>query len=339
MNAFYLSALYPRPFLSIRENLSASAFFYPQKKNILAPATARHPKNATTAVRRRRRIGRHLHGLGVPLPSPPPHAAGWRAPARHARRCSERVRTFGSYPHRRPSSPAAPPRTRLHNRRRGRRLVPAPCYAPFGPIRGVHARIAFSPSRPPHLPAAPLLVCGTVRGGALWGKTFDENNVRKLRQAAPEGASVTWSEFGFRPRGSGMRMDALNCRALFMLHGARRGSADKPPPASAGKPAVDGALAGKARGAHTSPPCGPASDTRPVCVTIAMPRNDALRGHQAVIPSMAVIITATPAMLSLVGGARRAARRGLGPPFGAPKGAAFIVRLSHWPSVCTRLGI
>jgi hypothetical protein len=74
-------------------------------------------------------------------------------------------------------------------------------------------------------------------------------------------------------------------------------------------------------------------------VMIAMPRNDALRGHQAVIPSMAVIITATPAMLSLVGGARRAARRGLGPPFGAPKGAAFIVRLSHWPSVCTRLGI
>jgi hypothetical protein len=72
---------------------------------------------------------------------------------------------------------------------------------------------------------------------------------------------------------------------------------------------------------------------------IAMPRNDALRGHQAVIPSMAVIITATPAMLSLVGGARRAARRGLGPPFGAPKGAAFIVRLSRWPSVCTRLGI
>ena len=212
----------------------------------------------------------------------------------------------------------------------------ARCYAPFGPIRGVHARIAFSPSRPPHLPAAPLLVCGTVRGGALWGKTFDENNVRKLRQAAPEGASVTWSEFGFRPQGSGMRKDALNCRALFILHGARRGSADKPPPASAGKPAVDGALAGKARGAHTSPPCGPASDTRPAC---DMPRNDALRGHQAVIPSMAVIITATPAMLSLVGGARRAARRGLGPPFGAPKGAAFIVRLSRWPSVCTRLGI
>jgi len=68
-------------------------------------------------------------------------------------------------------------------------------------------------------------------------------------------------------RRRGWAESSLNITVMFPpAHGARAAY----PPLRTLRDAeggfrVDGALAGKARGAHTSPPCGPASDTRPVC--------------------------------------------------------------------------